>query len=456
MTRFLFERQQLPDGSMPRNSLANGKPAPDSFNTQLDECAYPLVMALAVGLTGQVATTRTTSSRPRTSWPATGRRSAPSAGRSRAASRPRRSRPRSPACSPRRRSPTATATRASAAVWRGVADEFQRNLKAWTLTTNGPLGDGRYFIRLSKTGDPNAAISYGVGNGGPTLDQRSVIDAGFLEYTRLGLLADNDPDIVRSLPIVDSQIRRSTDSGVGFFRYNGDGYGDRLSDGRPWAPTPATRAAATCGRCWPASAASTRSTAAWPARRSRACEAMRNMSSGVGLIPEQAWEAARPRRLAVRDAPERGVDRLRERQAGRLGVGADVVRRPVRPADARHRGGPHPRPPALHDQPLRAQHAGPHGADGDRADRSHDRRQPGDGDAGPRRPATRSGSRRPTRTRTATTSIVSGDGRLRRVVLDPRAADRRPLGAQHRGDEPLGRDRARGADGRGARRQRAA
>ncbi len=53
MTRFLFERQQLPDGSMPRNSLTNGKPAPDSFNTQLDECAYPLVMALAVGLTSK-------------------------------------------------------------------------------------------------------------------------------------------------------------------------------------------------------------------------------------------------------------------------------------------------------------------------------------------------------------------------------------------------------------------
>ena len=38
---------------MPRNSLTNGKAAPDSFNTQLDECAYPLVMALAVGLTGR-------------------------------------------------------------------------------------------------------------------------------------------------------------------------------------------------------------------------------------------------------------------------------------------------------------------------------------------------------------------------------------------------------------------
>ena len=37
---FLFGRQQQPDGSMPRNSLVNGKSAPDSFGTQLDEVAY--------------------------------------------------------------------------------------------------------------------------------------------------------------------------------------------------------------------------------------------------------------------------------------------------------------------------------------------------------------------------------------------------------------------------------
>src|SRR6059058_3714130 len=48
---FLFNRQQLPDGSMPRNSLLNGKVAPDSFNTQLDEVAYPVVMADQLHLT---------------------------------------------------------------------------------------------------------------------------------------------------------------------------------------------------------------------------------------------------------------------------------------------------------------------------------------------------------------------------------------------------------------------
>src|SRR5262249_58282933 len=51
-TRFLLEKQQLPDGSLPRNSLVNGELAPDSFNTQLDEVAYPILMVLQSGLAG--------------------------------------------------------------------------------------------------------------------------------------------------------------------------------------------------------------------------------------------------------------------------------------------------------------------------------------------------------------------------------------------------------------------
>src|SRR5213078_1534353 len=91
----------------------------------------------------------------------------------------------------------------SAAIFRGVADDYQRSIKGWTVTTNGPLANHPYFIRLSKTGDPNAAISYNLGNGGPTLDQRQVIDAGFLELARLGELPADDPDIQQSLPVVD-------------------------------------------------------------------------------------------------------------------------------------------------------------------------------------------------------------------------------------------------------------
>src|SRR5205814_3822572 len=104
---------------------------------------------------------------------------------------------------------------ASAAVWRGVADSWQRQLEGWTVTTNGPLATHPYFIRLSKTGDPNAAISYGLGNGGPSADQRTVVGQGFLELTRLGILPANDPDVQASLGVIDRLIRR----GDLFYRY---------------------------------------------------------------------------------------------------------------------------------------------------------------------------------------------------------------------------------------------
>ena len=123
--------------------------------------------------------------------------------------------------------------RAAARVYRGVADDFQRSVKGWTVTSNGPASPDPYFIRLSKTGDPNADIDYNVGNGGPTLDQREVIDAGFLELPRLGMLPADDPDVLRSLRVVDDAIRVETGSGPGWPRYNGDGYGEH-ADGSPY------------------------------------------------------------------------------------------------------------------------------------------------------------------------------------------------------------------------------
>ena len=67
-------------------------------------------------------------------------------------------------------------------------------IKSWTVTTNGPLSTEPYFIRLSKTGDPNAAITYNLGNGGPDADQRAVMDAGFLELPAARRVAHRRPD----------------------------------------------------------------------------------------------------------------------------------------------------------------------------------------------------------------------------------------------------------------------
>jgi glucoamylase len=284
---FLFERQQLPDGSMPRNSLVNGKLAPDSFGTQLDETAYPILMAYQLGMTDP--TLYTNHVKPAAYFliahgPAFGVErweeqdgyspstiAAEIAGLVAAAELAQ-----------------ANGDTASAALFHGVADDYQRSVKRWTVTTNGPLSARPYFIRLSKTGDPNAAIFYNVGNGGPTLDQRAVIDAGFLELSRLGELPANDADILRSLPIVDATIKSTTASGPGWHRYNGDGYGDRSTDGRPWAPSGQGN-----GHLWPALASERGEHSLQTGDAATAAsllDSMERFAGGVGLIPEQGWE----------------------------------------------------------------------------------------------------------------------------------------------------------------------
>jgi glucan 1,4-alpha-glucosidase len=285
-TLFLFDRQQLADGSMPRNSLVNGKPAPDTGGIQLDEAAYPILMADQLHLTD--SSLYTNHIKPAANFIAA---HGPAFGVERWEEQDGYS-PSTIAAEIAGLVAAADLARAngdatSAAVWLGVADDWQRSIKGWTVTTTGPFGPS-YFIRLSKTGDPNAAIFYGLGNGGPTLDQRSVIDAGFLELVRLGELRPTDPDIVHSLPVVDATIESTTPSGPGWHRYNGDGYGDGASDGHPWAPS-----GVGTGHLWPVLSAERGEQDLVSGDASGATALLQSMdrfASGVGLIPEQDWE----------------------------------------------------------------------------------------------------------------------------------------------------------------------
>ena len=170
---------------MPRNSLLNGQAAPDTGGTQLDEAAYPILMALQAGLGGDT-TLYDNHIRPAADFlVATG----PSFGVERWEEQTGYSPSTIAAEIAGLTAASVIAGRhhdpARARVYQATADDFQRNIKSWTVTTSGPYGPD-YFIRLSKTGDPNAAITYGLGNGGPTLDQRAVVDGGFQELVRLG------------------------------------------------------------------------------------------------------------------------------------------------------------------------------------------------------------------------------------------------------------------------------
>jgi glucoamylase len=299
--RFLFLRQQLADGRFPRNSLLNGRIAPDTGGDQLDESSYPILMAYQAGLAGDD-----------TLWPHV-RAAAdfvvshgPSFGSERWEEQSGYSPSTIAAEIAGLVAAAAIADRhgdhAAATVYRATADQFQRSVKGWTVTTTGPYGTGRYFIRLSRTGDPNAAITYNLGNGGPDADQRAVVDQGFLELTRLGILPANDADVTRSLPVVDSVIGRATPSGQGFYRYGTstpgteDGYGDCFEpdpttcapSGKPW-PTGNVGS----GHLWPVLSGERAEQQLQAGDRTgagRLLAAMNAYASDIGLVPEQDWE----------------------------------------------------------------------------------------------------------------------------------------------------------------------
>ncbi len=301
-TLFLFNHQQLPNGQFPRNSLVNGEAAPDTGGTQLDESAYPILMALQSGLAGDTVLWQQ-HIRPAADFLVA---MGPSFGAERWEEQSGYSPSTIAAEIAGLTAASVIAARhgdpARAQLYQATADDFQRNIKNWDVTTTGPDG-ARYFIRLSKTGDPNAAISYSLGNGGPTVDQRAVIDGGFQELVRLGELPASDPDIQASLGVLDKQISVTTPSGTGYYRYgtsaaagSADGYGDCYqpsqtsctTEGQPW-PTTDTGT----GHLWPVLSgerAESDITTGNLTGASALLEAMAQFSSGVGLVPEQAWE----------------------------------------------------------------------------------------------------------------------------------------------------------------------
>jgi glucoamylase len=317
-TLFLFDDQQQSDGSMPRNSLENGKPAPDTGGLQLDETSYPILMDWQSGLENDkslylnhvvpaadflVAHGPDDNGNGVERWeeqsgysPST--IAAEIAGLTAAA-----------------HIASVNGDSVRARVYQATADDFARNIENWTVTTNGPyttggsqsLGVPSYFIRIAKNGDPDNADPYTLNNGLTTpVDQRSVIDAGFLELVRLGVLSADDPAITNSLTVVDDTIERQTPSGPGFYRYGTDsgvsmdGYGDCFvptpgpaptgcsPSGAPWPPTDVGT-----GHLWPVLSGERGeyevAAGDWSSAR-KLLHSMQEMQSGQGLEPEQAWE----------------------------------------------------------------------------------------------------------------------------------------------------------------------
>jgi glucan 1,4-alpha-glucosidase len=303
MVSFLFDRVQQADGSFPRDSLVDGSVAPDTYGLyEIDEDAYPLLMAWDAGFAGDKAL-YADHIRPDADFivahgPSYGEERweehfgySPSSIASEIAGLVAASHLASAAGDPAR-----------ASLYMATADDYQRNVKAWTVTDTGPYGDHRYFIRLSVNGDPNADDTYNLNNGSlNNVDQRTVVDAGFLELTRLGVLPATDPDVTTSLKVVDAIIERQTPSGPGWHRYgvqstgSTDGYGDCYEpDPTSCSPSGApSYNGVGSGHLWPTldgERAEQDLQAGDPASAATLETTMQNMAWGIGLQPEQAWE----------------------------------------------------------------------------------------------------------------------------------------------------------------------
>ncbi|ADO73125.1 Glucodextranase [Stigmatella aurantiaca DW4/3-1] len=287
----LFQVQQKPDGSFPQNAEVSGKPRWTSL--QLDEVALPIVLAWQLGRADAATYTGHIQKAadflvangpvsPQERWENQGGYSpgtiaAEIAGLICAADLARRNRD------------TASAVR-----YESTADSWQRQVDAWTLTSNGPLAPHPYYLRITKDGNPNAGTSYSLGDGGPAaVDQRHVVDTSFLELVRLGVKPANHPAIVQTLPVVDAQLQVQTPQGPLWHRYDFDGYGETREGGEWVISEPGT--GQTLGRAWPLFAGERGEYALAAGQPADGYLATMAGSGSEGyMLPEQVWDGRPP------------------------------------------------------------------------------------------------------------------------------------------------------------------
>ncbi len=166
------------------------------------------------------------------------------------------------------------------------ADEWRNNVANWTFTTTGFHGNGKYYIRINENQDPDDNVMLTFKNGAEEHGERYILDGGFTELVRMGVMSPKDWTILETFPEYDSILHQNIpNKGDAWFRYNFDGYGEG-NDGSNFNGTGR-------GRLWPIFTAergiyeiakSSNGAAGKPYLL-----ALKAFSSQAGFIPEQIW-----------------------------------------------------------------------------------------------------------------------------------------------------------------------
>lgn len=152
-----------------------------------------------------------------------------------------------------------------AAYYRQRADTYEQSLEASTFTTSGafdqPPADGRYYLRITQSEDPNDRALLLPRNGQAALNESYVVDPGFLELVRYGVRAATHPAVRESLPEIDNTqlphqwrvhypLEINGKIALGWRRYGGDGYGETTGKGAGYGAD-GRMATDQRGRVWP-------------------------------------------------------------------------------------------------------------------------------------------------------------------------------------------------------------
>jgi glucoamylase len=226
LVNYLFRVQQQRDGIFPQNSWVDGRPIGGGL--QMDQVALPLVLAYQLGRNDK--TTWTKHIKPAADFIV---RHGPRTDQDRWEEKPGYS-PATIAAQIAGLVCAAEIARIngdSAKKYLDTADHWAENVEKWTVTRTGHTARG-YYLRITEDDDPNDGAKMEINSSSLVVDERRILDAGFLELVRLGVKDPRDELIVESLALIDQMIAVKTPVGQAWYRYNHDAYGETPDGGK--------------------------------------------------------------------------------------------------------------------------------------------------------------------------------------------------------------------------------
>ncbi|RWQ64670.1 glucan 1,4-alpha-glucosidase [Mesorhizobium sp.] len=192
---------------------------------------------------------------------------------------------------------------------RETADVWNDQIERWTYVTGTPLceevGVAGYYVRIAPPDTAGAASPKDgyvpIKNRPPGDSDRpaeAIVSPDALALVRFGLRAADDPRVVDTVKVIDARLRCDLPQGPVWYRYSGDGYGEH-ADGAPFDGTGQ-------GRAWPLLTGERAHYELAAGRKDRAASLLKTFEASAGsggLLPEQVWDGP--------DMPERELWRGR-------------------------------------------------------------------------------------------------------------------------------------------------